>query len=794
MKVKLLIVINQLYKGGAEQSLVNLLANLDADKYEVDLLVYDHYYVPSAISLLSQLPGWVRVCHAAQSSKLLSVCHKGALKVLEKITYEKRYYRKARTFVREQEYDIAISYGEWFIPDFIVKFVKAKKRAIWIHNDLSLAEYFDANAFFRYDEAIDFYIFVSSHSKQDALDAYPFLQNKAVLIHNTVNDREVIKKAAEPLAERACEVPVVVTVNNIRTQKNHLRQIEAMALLKKRGIAFQWWNIGSTIDKGLTRKVKKSIQKHDLENEFILLGTRENPYQYIKQADVVAVLSDYESWSLVITEAKILGKAILATPTSGALEQLEPEKTGIICDFSAEDIALKLEDLLKNSNLRKKLQGNLQSFRSGEVALGEFENFIQEALLARKVREKSSPNILFIIDNLNYQGGAHNACKEQIAYLISKGAAVSVFSESMPTVETRNTMQGCRFTSFFSIPYLRVIPVGVRSCLFSSFYAPQEQWLKLKIWFAEKMKLEQRLVRLITSSMLREYFQKFDHVCVMSEGSKYRAIVSELDVSRKTQWIHTDYEHWSQFNAYTKQVTLNDEAVYKGFKKIVFVSEKSKQGFLKKFPQHTEKCIVIKNIIPVDKIKKWAKEERDRACFSIVSVGRLEPEKAVERSILVAKRLKEDGLMFRWEFIGDGYLKKDLETLIQSLHLEKQVVLAGYKKNPYSSIKSADLFALFSYYEGLPNTVYEALILGVPVAATRVGGIAEQLEHGVTGWLIDNDEESIYQELKKIVANKKVIADMKNNLKKYKFDVEKIHRQLDEIFEIEGYQKKEESV
>lgn len=54
----------------------------------------------------------------------------------------------------------------------------------------------------------------------------------------------------------------------------------------------------------------------------------------MKNADAVCVLSDFESWSLVISEAKLVGTPVIATRTSGAIEQIEDGETGVLCDFT----------------------------------------------------------------------------------------------------------------------------------------------------------------------------------------------------------------------------------------------------------------------------------------------------------------------------------------------------------------------------------------------------------------------------------------------------------------------------
>ncbi len=80
---------------------------------------------------------------------------------------------------------------------------------------------------------------------------------------------------------------------------------------------------------------------------------------------------------MVITEAKILGVPVIATKTSGALEQLEHEVTGILCEFDSNDIADKMESFLRDKELQKKIRDNITGFDSSTVVLFSFNQLIK---------------------------------------------------------------------------------------------------------------------------------------------------------------------------------------------------------------------------------------------------------------------------------------------------------------------------------------------------------------------------------------------------------------------------------
>jgi len=108
--------------------------------------------------------------------------------------------------------------------------------------------------------------------------------------------------------------------------------------------------------------------------------------------------------------------------------------------------------------------------------------------------------------------------------------------------------------------------------------------------------------------------------------------------------------------------------------------------------------------------------------------------------------------------------------------------MLGSRSNPYTFIKQADVFLLLSEYEGLPNTIYESLILGIPVLATKVGGIPDQINEGENGWLVDNNFDAIYNKIKYVIEHHEEVETYKNNLKSYKYDNEEIYYKVIGLF------------
>lgn len=379
MKKRLLFVITQFYKGGAETSLLNLFCKLDSNKYEVDFLILNQEEYVDATSLIESIPEWIRVYDVIKENS-----SRGKFERLEQKIYrrlfktEKTYSKRACEFVRNKEYDAAFSFGEWLSPAFVANKVRAKRKYVWIHIDLSKASFVNKAELVKYDEKIAGYIFASNESLKSAMECCPQMENKAIVVHNFFNETDVLKKAEEAVEVFSDNSPYLLSVGNLREEKNYPRQIEVMRILKERHVPIKWVCVGSTVNRAVYETVSNMLKQYQLQDDFIFCGADDNPYKYMKRAAAVTVLSDYESWSLVISEARMLGIPVIATNTSGAREQLIDGETGIITGFLEQEIADRVESFLKDKHLQERIRKNLEKTDIMESGLQEFENTLQE--------------------------------------------------------------------------------------------------------------------------------------------------------------------------------------------------------------------------------------------------------------------------------------------------------------------------------------------------------------------------------------------------------------------------------
>lgn len=196
-----------------------------------------------------------------------------------------------------------------------------------------------------------------------------------------------------------------------------------------------------------------------------------------------------------------------------------------------------------------------------------------------------------------------------------------------------------------------------------------------------------------------------------------------ISAKKKIGWIHGKCSH-ERNNPYHK--TFFKE--YPKLNHIFCVSRACMGVFLEKHKSLAKKTSVMYNLQDFDGIRSLANEKVEESFdqCTLVTVGRLSPEKGHDMIPAIAKKLLERGRKFIWFLIGDGPMREKLEKEIIRYGLTETVVLLGQKTNPYPYIKNCSLYVQPSYTEGFCLTTFEAKILNAPIVVTDVSGMREQ--------------------------------------------------------------------
>ena len=261
----------------------------------------------------------------------------------------------------------------------------------------------------------------------------------------------------------------------------------------------------------------------------------------------------------------------------------------------------------------------------------------------------------------------------------------------------------------------------------------------------------QRLYRLLLKNCCLDHFDiavsYFNDVPRNYFNQGTNLFVAEyVQAGEKVAWIHPDPIK-AEFDAeYCRRI-------YRKFDRIVCDSRAVEANFHKLVPEYAAKTEVIYNFIPVQEVRELARRGSPYSGeeFRVVTVGRVDNvSKRMDGIVRMCARLKSEGItQFRWHIVGNGPDLPGNRQLAEELGVAELVRFEGEQINPFPYIKHADLFALYSAYEGFPMVIGEAQALDTFILTTNYAAAKEQMSPD-QGMIAENDEE-FYQELKRLI-------------------------------------------
>lgn len=379
---RILFVINTLGQAGAETALLSLLQTLAREKgearYEISL-----YVLTGQGEMASRLPADVRLLNKKYREE--SVLTAKGRKYLKKTVLKAMFTRatvvklfpylvkntcamlgKKRLLpdkllwrilsdggmVLPEEYDLAVSYLEGGAAYFVADHVKAAKKAAFIHVDYEKAGYtraLDKDCYLAFDKIFT----VSDEVREAFLKAYPELPDKTEVFHNILNKEEIVRRAEEGEGFTDGFTGMrLLSVGRLTAQKAFEVSVDAMKRLKDAGKNVRWYVLGEGDQR---KKLQEQIDALGLTEDFILYGAVNNPYPFMKQADIYVHASRFEGKSIAIQEAQILGKPMVVSDCSGNREQVCHGKDGLMCGLTPDSLAENIMLLLEDEALRGKL-------------------------------------------------------------------------------------------------------------------------------------------------------------------------------------------------------------------------------------------------------------------------------------------------------------------------------------------------------------------------------------------------------------------------------------------------------
>ncbi len=277
--------------------------------------------------------------------------------------------------------------------------------------------------------------------------------------------------------------------------------------------------------------------------------------------------------------------------------------------------------------------------------------------------------------------------------------------------------------------------------------------------------------------------EEFDIVVAFQEGTASKMLSLFRDVKR-VAWVRSVYSRYLKLNRCEAEI-----AMYNMIDTIVCVSEASRMDFISICPQLEQKVVRVYDVLNAERILRLSSEsveDYSHECFTIISIGRLDPVKRFSLIPAMAKELKRDGHKFKWLIIGGApETNKQEERLIKERirqnDVEENVILLGRKANPYSYLKQSDLLVCLSSSETFNYTLTEAKILGVPIVTTDYPCAKESVDDHKEG--IITSIGNILNAIESMMTDKALYDEIKDNLSHYQYDNSLIMSDLhDKIF------------
>lgn len=206
-------------------------------------------------------------------------------------------------------------------------------------------------------------------------------------------------------------------------------------------------------------------------------------------------------------------------------------------------------------------------------------------------------------------------------------------------------------------------------------------------------------------------------------------------------------------------------------------------SYLEKYIEHPERIKVIPNGFDEKRFRPIA---HDNEVTQLITVCRLVPAKGLDILLKACAKLKEKGHPFVLHIIGDGPIREELEQLAIELGLYDDIIFYGYMLHPEEFMPFFDVFVLPSRAEAFGSVFAEAALCQLALVGADVGGVSEQITHGVNGLLIQpEDVDGLVEALLTVIIDphyRYELARAANEKAKKDYSLQRVIAQLKKVY------------
>lgn len=370
--IKILFVIPSLQNGGTVSTLKNTLPYVDRDKCKIDI-----FPITNSGPNYQELAKYANILgtYLDESTQIkrsfvdrIKSCLFKIVKITKKVLcligfdISSLIFKKVVSSLQSNEYDEVIAFQEGQ-PTRFVQFFRNVRKIAWVHCDYSKidikARSIDKkeNVYQTYDRIIC----VSDYTKNQFIKEYPWLSDKVFGIHNLISSDAIKQKSVIRIDDPLWDMDGVlklVSIGRLHPVKGFSKIPHIAYLLRENKLKFCWFIIGG--DDSDRINIDNNINEFKVQDCVKLLGNRNNPYPYIKEADALICTSLSEACPNVLNEAKILGTPIVSTNFGSVTEMMSEGIEGLITPIEMMDEAILR--LFTKAGLYQEIKKNLACY------------------------------------------------------------------------------------------------------------------------------------------------------------------------------------------------------------------------------------------------------------------------------------------------------------------------------------------------------------------------------------------------------------------------------------------------
>lgn len=370
--IKILFLINTLGGGGAERVLVNLVNNMNREKYDITVeTMFDDGVNRDLLD-----PNIKYISKKAP-------CPRG-IAYLFRMFSEKQLYR---FFIKDNNYDIVVAYMHGAPVKVIAGCDTGKtKKIAWLHyGEPKTGTFFDF--WFHKKKAFEAYrkcdaIVGVSKSVVDAFRGYTGICNSLHVLYNTNDVKKIRNMSREQVKSiKKDDKLIICSVGRICDQKGYDRLLRVTSRLIGEGYPLEVIIVGEGEKR---QELRDMVRQEKAEKWFHMVGYCDNPYPYVASSDLFVCSSREEGLSTAVTEAVILGVPVISTDVSGAREILGDNEYGLVCENSEQGLYESIKKVVEDRQLlnyyKKKAKERASFFDTQQTVKSTEELF--EAVLS----------------------------------------------------------------------------------------------------------------------------------------------------------------------------------------------------------------------------------------------------------------------------------------------------------------------------------------------------------------------------------------------------------------------------